>query len=123
MVLTVQDDSLDRIWRLFVQENGTLSPKLLKTSKTNDLEKAYHQTVKKVTEDYEGLRFNTAISQMMVFINDAYKADELPKSICRRLCETDFTNCSSHCGRTLGETWSQLKQLPMKHGQHLMKAN
>ena len=39
------------------------------------LEKAYHQTVKKVTEDYEELRFNTAISQMMVFINDAYKAE------------------------------------------------
>ncbi|MEW8986159.1 MAG: class I tRNA ligase family protein, partial [Bacillus sp. (in: firmicutes)] len=38
-----------------------------------------HQTVKKVTEDYEGLRFNTAISQMMVFINEAYKAEVLPK--------------------------------------------
>ena len=39
----------------------------------------YHQTVKKVTEDFDGLRFNTAISQMMVFINEAYKADNLPK--------------------------------------------
>ena len=35
--------------------------------------------MKKVTEDYEGIRFNTAISQMMVFINDAYKATVLPK--------------------------------------------
>ena len=40
----------------------------------------YHQTVKKVTEDFEGLRFNTAISQMMVFVNEAYKADILPKA-------------------------------------------
>ena len=42
------------------------------------LEKVYHQTVKKVTEDYEALHFNTAISQMMVFINDGYKADVFP---------------------------------------------
>jgi leucyl-tRNA synthetase len=69
---------LDRVWRLFVEENGELSPKITNDGGTG-LEKAYHQTVKKVTEDYEGLRFNTAISQMMVFINDAYKATELPR--------------------------------------------
>ena len=34
--------------------------------------------MKKVTEDYEGIRFNTAISQMMVFINDCYKVDVIP---------------------------------------------
>ena len=38
----------------------------------------YHQTVKKVTEDYEAMRNNTAISQMMVFINDGYKVDSIP---------------------------------------------
>jgi leucyl-tRNA synthetase len=69
---------LDRVWRLYVEENGELSPKITNDDGT-ELEKVYHQTVKKVTEDYEGLRFNTAISQMMVFINDAYKATELPK--------------------------------------------
>ncbi|WP_394137617.1 leucine--tRNA ligase [Cytobacillus oceanisediminis] len=71
---------LDRIWRLFVEENGELSPKIQNTEEGTNLEKVYHQTVKKVTEDYEGLRFNTAISQMMVFINEAYKATVLPKS-------------------------------------------
>jgi leucyl-tRNA synthetase len=71
---------LDRIWRLFVEENGELSPKIQDTEEGTNLEKVYHQTVKKVTEDYEGLRFNTAISQMMVFINEAYKATVLPKS-------------------------------------------
>lgn len=70
---------LDRIWRLFVDENGSLSSKI-KDVENQSLEKVYHQTVKKVTEDYEGLRFNTAISQMMVFINEAYKAEELPES-------------------------------------------
>ncbi len=69
---------LDRIWRLFVnEEQGTLAAKV-QVSDDKLLEKSYHQTVKKVTEDYEGMRFNTAISQMMVFINDCYKADVVP---------------------------------------------
>jgi leucyl-tRNA synthetase len=69
---------LDRIWRLFVnEEDGAMSAKI-QVSNDQSLEKAYHQTVKKVTEDYEGIRFNTAISQMMVFINDCYKADVIP---------------------------------------------
>ncbi|MFY0762591.1 leucine--tRNA ligase [Metabacillus dongyingensis] len=70
---------LDRVWRLFVEDNGALSPKI--TDEMSDsLERVYHQTVKKATDDYEGLRFNTAISQLMVFINDAYKATVLPKA-------------------------------------------
>ncbi|RDV27886.1 leucine--tRNA ligase [Lysinibacillus capsici] len=69
---------LDRIWRLFVsEEDGAISAKI-QVSNEQSLEKSYHQTVKKVTEDYEGIRFNTAISQMMVFINDCYKADVIP---------------------------------------------
>ena len=46
---------------------------------TNNLEKIYHQTVKKVTNDYETMNFNTAISQMMIFINAIYKEDVFPK--------------------------------------------
>ncbi|WP_113927189.1 leucine--tRNA ligase [Bacillus sp. P14.5] len=69
---------LDRVWRLLVDENGSISEKV-KDETNKDLEKSYHQTVKKVTEDFEGLRLNTGISQLMVFINDAYKADVLPK--------------------------------------------
>ena len=68
---------LDRIWRLFTTEEGALSDKVQTISDTT-LEKTYHQTVKKVTDDYENLRFNTAISQMMVFINDCYKAEVFP---------------------------------------------
>ncbi|WP_121611371.1 leucine--tRNA ligase [Mesobacillus foraminis] len=70
---------IDRVWRLFVEENGSLNSKIQDTEEAGSLEKVYHQTVKKVTEDFEELRFNTAISQMMVFINEAYKADVLPK--------------------------------------------
>ncbi|MGE7609549.1 leucine--tRNA ligase [Peribacillus frigoritolerans] len=70
---------LDRIWRLLVNDDGKITDKMTETDDTGKLEKVYHQTVKKVTENYEELKFNTAISQLMVFINDAYKADSLPK--------------------------------------------
>lgn len=68
---------LDRVWRLFIDEEGRLRDRI---TMHNDgkLTKVYHQTVKKVTEDYENLQFNTAISQMMVFVNEAYKQDALP---------------------------------------------
>lgn len=69
---------LDRIWRLFVNEDGTLSSKIGGEA-GGPLEKVYHQTVKKVSEDFEGMRNNTAISQMMVFINECYKVDSIPK--------------------------------------------
>lgn len=69
---------LDRIWRLFVNdETGELSDKI-NGEAGGDLEKVYHQTVQKVTDDFEGMRNNTAISQMMVFINDCYKAERVP---------------------------------------------
>lgn len=68
---------LDRVWRLYVNEDGKLNEKITDQG-TSTLEKVYHQTVKKVTEDFEILHFNTAISQMMVFINEAYKAEQLP---------------------------------------------
>ncbi|WJP97226.1 leucine--tRNA ligase [Macrococcus bovicus] len=69
---------LDRIYRLFITEQGTLAEKVT-TEATPALDKVYHQTVKKVTEDYEALGFNTAISQMMVFINEGYKQEKINK--------------------------------------------
>lgn len=70
---------LDRVWRLFVNEDGTLSEKV--TNENNPkLDRVYHETVKKVTEDYEKLHFNTAISQLMVFVNECYKQDNVPKA-------------------------------------------
>jgi leucyl-tRNA synthetase len=70
---------LDRVWRLFVTEDGSLNPKIKKGAGSDKLERVYHQTVKKVTDDFEGLRFNVGISQMMVFVNEGYKAEELPQ--------------------------------------------
>lgn len=63
---------LDRVWRFFI-ENDT---KFVQTN-NQSLDKVYHYTVKKVSHDIENLQFNTAISQMMIFINEAYKAQEV----------------------------------------------
>lgn len=69
---------LDRVWRLVVNEDGSLSDKIVDTSDSS-LDKVYHETIKKVTEDYNNLHFNTAISQLMVFVNEANKVDKIPK--------------------------------------------
>ena len=68
---------LDRVWRLSIDDEDKLRDHIT-TVNDHKLDKIYNETVKKVTEDYEGLRFNTAISQMMIFINEAYKAENLP---------------------------------------------
>ena len=64
---------VDRIYRLYMEMD------LIKDETNNNLEKLYHQTVKKVTNDFETLNFNTAISQMMIFINAVYKEEVFPK--------------------------------------------
>ena len=63
---------LDRVWRLYV-ESGKI-----KDEQNKNLEKVYHFTVKKVTNDYETMNFNTAISQMMIFINSVNKEEVFP---------------------------------------------
>lgn len=68
---------LDRVWRLIVDDNNKMRDRIT-TVNDGKLTKVYHQTVKKVTEDYENLRFNTGISQLMVFVNEANKQEVLP---------------------------------------------
>jgi leucyl-tRNA synthetase len=70
---------LSRIWRLYIGEDGKLNPKISDAAGTDAFRRVWHRTIKKVTEDIEAMRFNTAISQLMIFINEAYKADVLPK--------------------------------------------
>jgi leucyl-tRNA synthetase len=66
---------LERAWRLMVNEEGRLSNTVVDTAPAFEHRRLLHQTIKKVTEDIEGLRFNTAISQMMVFTNEMTKAE------------------------------------------------
>ncbi len=66
---------LERVWRLMVNDEGRLSDAVAAEAPTSDQQRLLHQTIKKVTEDIESLRFNTAISQMMVFTNEMTKAE------------------------------------------------
>ncbi len=62
---------IDRVYRIF--EEKEISDK-----ENKNLEKVYHQTVKKVTEDLDRLQYNTAISQIMIFVNAIYKENQVP---------------------------------------------
>lgn len=64
---------LDRVYRYFAEEHR------IREEENKNLEKIYHATVKKVTNDYETLNFNTAISQMMIFVNALYKEEFIPR--------------------------------------------
>ncbi len=64
---------LDRVWRLYTESNK------ISDKPNSNLEKTYHFTVKKVTNDFESMAFNTAISQMMIFINNVYKEENFPR--------------------------------------------
>lgn len=70
---------LSRVWRLFVNEDGTLSAKIGNGETTDAFKRTWHRSIKKITEDYENLRFNTVISQLMIFVNEAYKTESLPR--------------------------------------------
>ena len=89
---------LERVYRLFVESD--------KLTDTNDgsLDFVYHSTVKKVTEDYENLSFNTAISQMMIFINEAYKA----KSVYKPYAEGIVKMLSCIAPHICEEMWEKL---------------
>ena len=64
---------IDKVYRMFVEESK------IKDEDNSNLDKIYNQTVKKVTEDYEKLSFNTAISQLMIFLNAVQKEEVFPK--------------------------------------------
>ncbi len=70
---------LSRVWNFFTDESK------INDSKYAELEKIYHVTIRKVSEDFENLAFNTAISQMMIFVNAVYKADSCPKGFAEGL--------------------------------------
>lgn len=88
---------LDRVYRIYQEK-----PILDKENK--DLEMIYHQTVKKVTEDFESLNFNTAIAQMMIFINAVSKAEYLP----REYAEGFVKLLNPICPHITEELWQEL---------------
>lgn len=83
---------LNRVWRLFVDENDNLNSNILDLPLNSKQEYLLHYTIKKVTEDIENLRFNTAIAQMMIFVNEFFKFEIKPKKALEQflLCLAPF---------------------------------
>ncbi len=89
---------VQRVWNFFTV------PENLTADNDGALTKVYHQTVKKVTNDFEALAFNTAISQMMIFVNEVYKKGTCPKEYAEGLIK--MLSCiTPHMGE---EIWSIL---------------
>jgi leucyl-tRNA synthetase len=102
---------LDRVWRLVVEtdtdanDTGRLNPKLSSDDEGDrDLKRALHAAIKKVTEAVDQLRFNTAIAEMMVFVNEATKAPSLP----RAFMETFVKILSPFAPHVAEELWERL---------------
>ncbi len=73
---------LNRVWRLVIdEESDTLHPLVSDEAPDRDQLRLLHQTIKKVTQDIDEMAFNTAIAQMMIFVNEAYKWKTRPKSV------------------------------------------
>ena len=87
---------LNRVWNFFTEDKN------LTDDNDGALTKVYHQTVKKVTDDFETLAFNTAIAQMMIFVNAVYKNGTCPREYAEGLIK--MLSCiSPHIGE---EIWS-----------------
>jgi leucyl-tRNA synthetase len=73
---------LKKVWRECLDPEGAINPRITTTGAlTSEAEKVLHETIKKVGEDYENLRFNTAISQLMILVNTLQKEPSLPRQV------------------------------------------
>src|SRR2546428_11053934 len=98
---------LDRAWRLLLDpETDTLSAKITTngTSENRELERALHAAIKKVTQSITDLRFNTAIAEMIIFVNEATKAPAIP----RDWLETFVKILSPFAPHLAEEMWQRL---------------
>jgi leucyl-tRNA synthetase len=98
---------LQRVWRLVVDSKaGELNVKLTDAppSSEPDLERTLHKTIKKVTADTETLQMNTAIAQMMIFVNEATNCATLPEETIR----TFLRLLSAYAPHICEELWQLL---------------
>ena len=115
---------LDRVYRIF-EDNKVVE------EDTPNLEKIYHQTVKKVSNDYESMNFNTAISQMMIFINAVYKEDKISKEyasgfvkllnpIAPHITEEIWHTFLGHTDTIANETWPSYDETKITEDTYTM---
>lgn len=96
---------LNRVWRLLIHEDsGELKEKVREAEPTKEQLKALHETIKKVTEDIEDMRFNTAISAMMIFVNEANQWDTVPVSVAKPFVQL----LSPYAPHLAEELWEKL---------------
>ncbi len=95
---------LNRVWRMMIDENGTLLSSITEGTLNVDEERLFHQTIKKVTEDIETMNFNTAISQMMIFVNEFLNKEIKP----RHVMETFVLLLSPFAPHIAEELWQKL---------------
>jgi leucyl-tRNA synthetase len=72
---------LDRVWRLFVAEDGSAAANLVTDAPDLESRRILHRTIRKVTEDLDELKFNTAISQMMIFVNEVNRLNRRSREL------------------------------------------
>lgn len=99
---------LDRVWRLMVGEDGALSAAVVDRLPTAEQQRLLHYTIKKITDDIEALRFNTAISHMMVFTNEMTKLEQRS----RALLEPFLLLLSPFAPHVTEELWERLGKAP-----------
>ena len=115
---------LDRVYRIF-EDNKIVE------EDTPNLEKIYHQTVKKVSNDYESMNFNTAISQMMIFVNAVYKEDKISKEyasgfvkllnpIAPHITEEIWHTFLGHTDTIANETWPSYDEAKITEDTYTM---
>lgn len=75
---------LRRVWREFIGEEGQVNEKIAESYDDPDTETVLQQTIKKVSDDIENLAFNTAVSQLMICINQFQKAEKISKDAAKR---------------------------------------
>ncbi len=95
---------LARVWRLFVDRDDKLQKTIENRQPTNDELRVLHQAIQKVTDDLDNMRFNTAISALMVFVNEMTKAATQPKS----MLETFLLLLAPFAPHIAEELWSRL---------------
>ena len=95
---------LNRAWRMILDEEGNVLPSVQEVPLSEPQERLLHQTIKKVTEDIETLNFNTAISQMMIFVNEFLNLDPKP----RAAMESFVPLLSPFAPHAAEELWSKL---------------
>ncbi len=101
---------INRVWNFFTEEKN------ITDTDDGKLTKIYHQTVKKVTADYEALAFNTAIAQMMVFVNEVYKNGTCPRAYAEGFIK--MLSCiTPHVGEEIWQPWAMTIPLRTKAGR------